>query len=183
MRVAFAVLALFATQALGCSCGGNNDFLKTPYQAAKDRFDAADVVFEGTPVRFELKGSVFDLREGDPVPGTTVPGIGLMWGLSDNYPHMKISFRVIRAYKGVTGSEISVLTGLGGGDCGSRFATGLKYLIYTGSPAFVSICGPQEWIPNGEEDAALRYLRNEKPVAARPGCSTAPAARVRFSPR
>ncbi|HEU0251536.1 MAG TPA: carboxypeptidase regulatory-like domain-containing protein, partial [Pyrinomonadaceae bacterium] len=39
-------------------------------------------------------------------------------------------FSVDKAYLGVTGSEIEVSTGRGGGDCGYNFQVGQRYLVY-----------------------------------------------------
>lgn len=41
-----------------------------------------------------------------------------------------VRFQVHRAYKGVTGAEVEVVTGFGGGDCGYDFRPGARYLVF-----------------------------------------------------
>src|SRR5262245_38785209 len=40
------------------------------------------------------------------------------------------SFSVDRAFRGVSGAKVAVLTGMGDGDCGYRFKIGEQYLVY-----------------------------------------------------
>lgn len=39
-------------------------------------------------------------------------------------------FSVEQAYSGVSGTQVEVFTGIGGGDCGYHFETGRRYLVY-----------------------------------------------------
>lgn len=47
----------------------------------------------------------------------------------DSYP-TKVAFEVIEPWKGVTGKQVTVATGQGGGDCGYPFKSGERYLVF-----------------------------------------------------
>ena len=48
----------------------------------------------------------------------------------ERWPVRVVRFRVDGAWKGVNAPEVTVLTGMGGGDCGLDFDRGLRYLVY-----------------------------------------------------
>ncbi|MDX6614168.1 MAG: hypothetical protein QOD75_3354 [Blastocatellia bacterium] len=43
---------------------------------------------------------------------------------------VRVTFKVDTFWKGPLSSEVIVMTGRGGGDCGYRFAVGARYLVY-----------------------------------------------------
>jgi hypothetical protein len=104
---------------------------------------------------------------------------------ANNQPRMIITFRVKSFYigDGVSGPEIQVLTGMGLGDCGAKFQTGLDYLMYAyrsnRNPAalWVNSCDPGGWIGGYFIATQLRYLRKQAPLksdlAPLPGWTTA----------
>jgi len=81
-------------------------------------------------------------------------------------PGMVVTFRVQRAYKGDLGPEIKIRTGLGGGDCGAVFASGLTYLVFAWkTPAGdlrVNMCSPGDWV--GGNNAAVELHRRARNV-------------------
>jgi hypothetical protein len=123
------------------------------------------VIFEGTPVRFEVKWRLLSAKDGELIPADFFSSKSL-----GDDPGMVVTFRVQRVYKGNLGSEVQVHTGTGGGDCGATYATGLNYLVYGygSSPdqLAVSMCSPGGWIGSNEVATDLRYLRRERPISA-----------------
>ena len=81
---------------------------------------------------------------------------------------MMLTFHVQRAYKGALGSDVRIRTGLGGGDCGSFFETGLTFLVYGQGPDLnhlgVHMCSPGGWIGDNSQATRLRFLRKEHPM-------------------
>jgi hypothetical protein len=49
---------------------------------------------------------------------------------SDETYLRKVHFIIEQSFKGITGKEVDVVTGLSGADCGYRFETGGRYLVY-----------------------------------------------------
>lgn len=76
-----------------------------PGSVAAER-EAADAVFAGTVVRV----------------GTTL--------FTHPLGRRAVTFRVDRAWKGVRGHTVTIVTGWGGGDCGFPFERGGRYLVY-----------------------------------------------------
>lgn len=152
-----------ADGALACSCGvsarGQN-----AWENAKELAQGSGAVFEGTPVHFDLKWDLLTAKAGQLVLIQTFSAADLQ-----RTAEMVIAFRVERAYKGNIGSELQVSTGLGGGDCGATYQTGLDYLVYASGPSpdqlGVSMCSPGGWMGDRKEGANLRYLRHEPPIA------------------
>jgi len=67
-------------------------------------------------------------------------------------------FSVEQAYLGVTGSEIEISTGRGGGDCGVTFQTGTRYLVYAyryKNQLTTSICTRTKTFDKAAEDVAF----------------------------
>lgn len=122
------------------------------------------MIFEGTPVRFDLQWDILDAKEGEVISAEN-PGVR-----RDQEPEMLLTFRVIRAYKGDAEQEIQIKTGLGGGDCGAVFSTGLTYLVFANRASTgdlrVSMCSPGGWVGSKSIAAELRYLRKERPIAS-----------------
>ena len=78
-----------------------------------------------------------------------------------------VSFAVARVFRGNTQDHFSVLTGLGGGDCGYEFQTGQAYLVYARKGPqnvwFTDICTGTASVEDA--GAALRLLNGEEPTA------------------
>ena len=142
MKLLFAAtlcLFAFAAQAVACSCAGT----RKPCQAYWD----ASTVFVGT-VTFssttEVKefGNVFDRRV--------------------------VRFHVDRPLRNVEGTDVEVMTGLGGGDCGYGFRLGGQYLVYAyaneDKTLSTSICTRTR--PLSEATADLEFFRGLSKAAA-----------------
>jgi len=158
-----AVAAVASGQASACQCSGSY-YGKNNWELAKLETEGAAAIFEGTPVRFDLVWNVLTAKVGELIP-SQIDSRG-----PADWPSMAVTFRVLRAYKGDLGPEVTIKTGLGGGDCGAVFAPGLTYLVFAGrSPAGVlgvSMCSPGGWIGSANAAVELRCLRKERPMAA-----------------
>jgi hypothetical protein len=128
---AVAMLTIAAVNhAFACSCMMSGP----PCQATW----TADVVFAGSVVSIEP----FDHET-----------------LGAPYQSQLVKFNVERGFVHAAAGPIEIVTGMGGGDCGYRFKTGGKYLVYaskTGSGLSASICSRTRPIAEAQED--LRYL-------------------------
>jgi hypothetical protein len=112
--------------------------------------NATKSVFEGTVEKQEVKTGPI----GPPSNAMSMTGYGA---------HRVVTIRVSRSYRGHIEGPVTVVTGMGGGDCGFDFETGEEYLMYTdsisGGILFTSICTGTT--PMKEAGASLRYLRGE----------------------
>lgn len=132
--VAFLVwmLVLFAGEANACSCFGT----PAPCQA----YSEASAVFAGT-VSYS---STVTLNEG-------------------NYSRSQrvVRFTIDEAFRGVSGTEAEVLTGLGDADCGYGFRLGGQYLVYAhrqkDDKLYTGICSRTRPMSDAVED--LAYMR------------------------
>ena len=81
--------------------------------------------------------------------------------LAEGTSQRLVHFRLNQAYKGIEGTEVQVITGLGGGDCGYGFRLGEKYLVYAfrnqDNKLHTSICTRTRPLSEAEED--LDYIR------------------------
>jgi hypothetical protein len=69
-----------------------------------------------------------------------------------------VKFRVEKYWKGVLTTEMIVVTGRGGGDCGYRFEVGARYLIfaYGGDTKLeTNICQRTKGLEEATEDLKL----------------------------
>jgi len=150
--------------ASACSCGASAHG-RNAWENATQVSQNSTVIFEGTPVRFELKWNLLTAKDGELIPAV-IPSAKD----SNDSAHMVITFRVQRAYKGELGPEVQLNTGIGGGDCAAIYATGLNYLVYAYGPNVdqlgVSMCSPGGWIGAAKVATNLRYLRKEQPTVA-----------------
>ena len=82
-----------------------------------------------------------------------------------------VRLRVERRFKGQRSDTLTVLSGLGGGDCGVGFATGRRYLVYipardtadstqAGKPPYVSDCDGTKALEDAR--AEIRYLERAR---------------------
>lgn len=97
----FAAALSFAEPCGTCSCVGPG----TPQSA----LESATAAFTGTVV--SVRESTERTEHG-------------------RWPVRVVRFRVDGAWKGVNAPEVTVLTGMGGGDCGLDFDRGVRYLVY-----------------------------------------------------
>ena len=154
------VMTIGVSQGFACKCAsgfhGNSR-----WELAKAEAQGTDVIFEGTPERIEMHWWPFSAREGNLIPATSDATTGA-------FPRMVITFRVNKVFKGDLGSEVQITTGMGGGDCGGDFSSGLPYLVYsrksTQGELTVNMCSPGGWIGNTTVAVELRYLRHEQPT-------------------
>jgi hypothetical protein len=156
------IAAIAAAQACACSCGSNIHG-KNSWEVAKLETEGATVIFEGTPERFELQWSLLNSKDGELIPAE-------LFAAKSGQPRMLVTFRVQTKYKGGLGPEVVLNTGLGGGDCGAVFSTGLTYLVYAYGANLdslqVSMCSPGGWIGNKTVAADLRYVMKEHPTSS-----------------
>lgn len=152
-----------ATRTFGCQCGSERP-TKNPWERARLREQQSVVVFEGVPTHFEIRWDALNAQDGKLI-SADVPS-----PRADDWTRMLVTFQVKRSYKGDLGQEIHLRTGLGGGDCGARFAPGVLYLVYgyrsDHGELMVGMCSPGGWVGDSNLSADLRYLRKEKPVPA-----------------
>jgi hypothetical protein len=129
---AIAMTLLIARDALGCSCGTSGP----PCQAAW----TADAVFSGT---------VLSMEEID------------QDALGATYRARLVRFSVQRGFINAPSGTAEIVTGLGGGDCGYAFKTGVQYLVYawknpSSGRLGTGICSRTKALADAAED--LRYL-------------------------
>jgi Carboxypeptidase regulatory-like domain/Tissue inhibitor of metalloproteinase len=127
---AFSLAVLSAGNALACSCAA-----RLPCQAYGD----ASAVFIGT---------VIDSR--------------MINVTQSNYKRNKrvVRLSVDSAFRGIKGSDVEVMTGMGGGDCGFEFVPAGQYLVYASEyegKLSTSICSRTRSISRATED--LNYIR------------------------
>jgi hypothetical protein len=149
----FALAILLCSSAYPCTCVG-------PYQAKSmrevvewyaNRPDVA-LIFEGNVVKQEVR----TVSLGDP--------LAMSMTLSEKY--RIVEFDVTRVFRGTNQAHISVVTGLGKGDCGYDFWTGASYLVFAvSSPRgiwFTSTCSGTSVLE--DSGTAVRFLTGEKPT-------------------
>ncbi|MGH9753179.1 MAG: hypothetical protein ACREA2_10385 [Blastocatellia bacterium] len=121
-------LASFGETAFACSCA------KAP--APCQAYAQAEAVFIGTPKevsRIESKDKI-------------------------GYGYRVFRFSVDQAFRGVNGSQVSVMTGRNDGDCGYGFKIGKQYLVYAyrihqkQETLSTSICTRTKPVRNADED-------------------------------
>lgn len=112
------------------------------------------LVFEGKVIKDEVRsGSVGG------------PSTALSMTLSGK--HRVVEFEVSRVFRGTYQEHLSIVTGLGTGDCGYVFWPGESYLVYATSWPdgiwFTSICSGTNTVEDSA--TAIRFLTGEKPTA------------------
>lgn len=145
-----------AVDGLACTCAPPPG-AKTVREVAAWQSGSAEgskVIFEGSVEKQEVKTGPI----GAPSNAMSMTVYGA---------HRIVTIRVSRAYRGQTEGRTTVLTGMGGGDCGFDFETGKDYLVYAdsidGGILFTSICTGTA--PLEEAGPALRLLRGDPPSA------------------
>ncbi|MGZ5437965.1 MAG: MSCRAMM family protein [Pyrinomonadaceae bacterium] len=129
----FVVVGLCSVDARACSCAG-------PSAPCQEYWEVT-AVFIGTVI----EGKLVTVKEGD-------------------FEHQMRAVRlsIDEAFRGVEGSEVEVLTGLGGGDCGFGFRRAQQFLIYAyrsegDQKLHTNICTRTRAI--SEADPDLAYIR------------------------
>ena len=123
--VAAIILAAIAgPYASACKCGGIRG--RTAWETAEKEARSSLAIFEGTPERFAVQSDILSAKPGDMVPADADDQAARSAG----FPHLVITFRVKRVYQGDLGPQVQVRTGVGGGDCGAAYQTGMDYLVY-----------------------------------------------------
>jgi len=163
LRLAAFLISLIPAETRACQCSGD-DPSKSPLQLAKQYADGSTVIFEGTPIKVQIWWNFINTKNGTFVPAS----LGEYEKVRRLGPHMVVTFRVQKVYKGQPGAEIQLHTGFGGGDCGARFSSGETYLFFVSPQADgsygVSMCshGGPSLLPKVQSE--LRYLRGEAPI-------------------
>jgi hypothetical protein len=136
LRIGASILILlgagFVRQALACTCGEP----APPCQA----YWESPVVFVGSPL--SVSKAEVDSR-------------------GHKVAQRLFRFQVQEAFRGATGSELDVITGFGGGDCGYDFRPQMKYLVYAyrqEDRIYTNICTRTRAFADASED--LSYIRS-----------------------
>ena len=113
-------------------------------------WQSGGIIFEGTVENQEVRMGPM----GPPSNAMSMTGHGA---------HRVVTIRVSRSYRRHIEGPLTLVTGMGGGDCGFDFETGKEYLVYadsiSGGILFTSICTGTTSL--NEAGPALRYLRGE----------------------
>src|SRR5581483_10647428 len=157
MKLAFIALMLLACVPAGVACTcmagqtGTTMLDEAKWQVDKSE---ADAIFEGTVTAQELKGG----SAAAPANAMSMTPAGA---------HREVTIAVSQRYRGTVPQTVTVLTGLGTGDCGFDFEVGKSYVVFgsfvQGGTFFTSICTGTEL--SERAGATLRYLRGDKPTA------------------
>jgi hypothetical protein len=112
------------------------------------------LIFEGKVVKQEVRSGSL----GGPTTAMSMTLSG---------KHRVVEFDVTRVFRGTNQVHLSIVTGLGTGDCGYDFWPGESYLVYAislpGGIWFTSICSGTSAIE--DSGTAVRFLTSEKPTA------------------
>lgn len=147
-------LVIASAKLFPCTCVGP-PAAKNMREVAKWYVNQPDIklIFEGRVIKQEIRSGAVG-RPSMAISMTPSPRFRI------------VDFRVTRTFRGENHDEVSVVTGLGDGDCGYDFRTGSTYLVYAsagpGKIWFTSICTGTAAI----EDAgiAIRLLGHEEPA-------------------
>ena len=155
------VITLAAIPARACQCGVGLPG-KSAWEDARLEANGSTAIFEGTISHVDLKWKLLQAKDGESVPGEVSGEKG------PPIPHMAVTSRVVRTYKGNLAPEVTVHTGLDGGDCGARYSPGLTHLVYLFESDlhefWVSMCSPGGWTGDSTVTPDSRFLRNEHPL-------------------
>lgn len=134
LSLSILIVLLLASRAVtACTCA--------PGGSPCESYGSASAVFVGTvtSVRGSERRPVKDPKDVDWVP-------------------VAYKFSVDQSYLGVSGTEIEVFTGRGGGDCGFDFQQGQRYLVYAhryNDKLITSICTRTKPFSQATEDLAF----------------------------
>jgi hypothetical protein len=150
------VLPFTPGTALACICGFGNagNTMREVAASYSEGSNSSKIVFEGLVEKQDVKTGPIG------VPASTL-------SITLASTHRAVSIHVLRAYRGQVSGNVTVLTGMGLGDCGFDFESGKKYLVYAdrvdAGSLFTSICTGTS--PLEQAGPALRFLRGQKPTA------------------
>jgi len=153
--VGMTLLAVLASNALGCTCESPSD-AKTVRDLAvwySEGANSSKIIFEGVVENQQLLASAVAAPQSSSSPSSVSP-------------QRSISFRVLRTYRGDVSGLVTVLTASDDADCGFDFDTGSQYLVYADrvdvSTLHTSICTGTSLSQHAAP--ALRVLRGEEPT-------------------
>jgi len=139
ISIATGLLAFPISDVNACSCR------EDPIPPCEEYW-RAEAVFAGKAI----KQSTFYVEEGE--------------GNSKyRFQQVLVRFSVEQAFKGISGEEVDIETGMGGGDCGYHFKDGERYVVYAfrsgrdKSHLYTGICNRIKLAAEAEEDFA--YFR------------------------
>lgn len=131
------VIAACSVKSFACFCGGGGPICNSYW--------TTDAVFVGRVL--DIQAKIVEI--------ITVPGKSMQ--VPEAY---LVTFAISEVFRGVTGKQVIVQTGTGGGDCGYKFQKGKNYVVFArGTPLSTSICSntmPVDEFPGGIE--ALRAV-------------------------
>jgi hypothetical protein len=151
--VVYLSLILGCSSAFPCTCAGPHN-TKTMREVAEWYATRPDValVFEGKVVKQEIRNG-------------SIGGPSTAMSMTLEGKHRVVEFDVTQVFRGTHQQHLSMVTGLGTGDCGYVFWPGESYLVYAtswpGGIWFTSICSGTAEIEDA--GAAIRFLAGEKP--------------------
>jgi hypothetical protein len=161
------VLALALAAALPCSPPACTCIGVTPVRSVETAREA----LSGAAAVFVARAERVDVRVR-PVQGPDTTRPPLPWR------EAVVRLRVERRFKGPPADTITVVSGLGGGDCSIGFERGRRYLVYIprpdadpraaapDGPPYVSDCDGTKALE--EARAEVRYLEHARRRAPRP---------------
>lgn len=140
--------------AFPCTCIG-------PFQAKSMR-EVAEWYASRPEVGLVFEGKVV----GQEVRGGSIGGPSTAMSMTPSGKYRVVEFDVKRTFRGSHQAHVSIVTGLGGGDCGYVFWPGESYLVYASSSPggvwFTSLCSGTNTIE--DSGTAIRFLTAEKPT-------------------
>jgi hypothetical protein len=153
--IRFLLFLLFSvTVARACSCGPPSIKIATYRAFAEWEVSHTPVIFAGKVEGIQVIG--WPLK---PVAGETVSVT----------PHLIVTFSAVHMYRGQIAGDVTIKTGLGGGDCGYDFERGESYLVFAskeedGEQFSTDICSGTKLL--GDAGTVLRLLRGDAATAA-----------------
>src|SRR5262245_8735142 len=138
LSIATALLAPVVSEVVACTC----PVVGPPCE----EYWKAEAVFAGKV----MKQSIFTVVEGD---GDS----------RSEYQQVLVRFSIEQRFKGITGDEVEIVTGLTGGACGYHFKDGERYVVYAvrsgqdKNRLYSGICNRIKLVAEADEDFA--YFR------------------------
>jgi hypothetical protein len=115
IAVASILIGASYHQSRACTCP-----MRPPVSIAAE---SADLILRGTVVNIvDMSDSAECAAAGQGVPPPPDEFAA--------YCGYSVTFRVDAGWKGAQSPKMTVVTGTGGGDCGTRFATGKQYIVF-----------------------------------------------------
>lgn len=154
-----ASVATAATPTRACTCAPSR--LNKQVKTMRDLADLENEVTAGSTLVFE------GLVKSQEVKTGPIGAPSNAMSMTRRGVHRVVTIQVLRTFRGNLNGSVTVLTGIGTGDCGYDFETGKEYLIYAssldGGVLFTSICTATAAME--EAGPQLRSLLGEPPTA------------------